>query len=64
MILEAGEKAAREKGFKSMEMIATLNGIPVYGKFGYEQVEGGRHEVQLGDGVVIDFYLMRKDLVI
>lgn len=63
MILDAGESAAREYGFKSMEMSATLNGVPFYGKFGYNAVEGGRHEVSLGDGVVIDFYMMRKDLV-
>lgn len=63
MILEAGESAAKEEGFKSMEMSATLNGVPFYGKFGYKEVEGGRHEVSLGDGVVIDFYMMRKELV-
>jgi len=63
MILEAGESAAREYGFKSMEMSATLNGVPFYRNFGYKEVEGGRHEVSLGDGVVIDFYKMRKDLV-
>ena len=62
MVLEAGESAAREYGFRSIEMSATLNGVPFYGKFGYKQVEGGRHEVSLGDGVVIDFYLMTKKL--
>jgi GNAT superfamily N-acetyltransferase len=63
MILDAGESAAREAGFWSMEMSATLNGVPFYRKFGYREVEGGKHEVPLGDGVVIDFYMMRKDLV-
>lgn len=63
MILEAGENAAREAGFRSMEMSATLNGVPFYAKFGYKEVHGGKHEVQLGDGVVIDFYTMRKGFI-
>lgn len=63
MILEAGESAAREEGFKSMEMSATLNGVLFYGKFGYKAVEGAQQDVPLGDGLVIDFYKTRKDLV-
>jgi GNAT superfamily N-acetyltransferase len=63
IILEAGDSAAREHGFRSIELSATLNGVPFYGKFGYKEVEGGRHEVSLGDGVMIDFYMMRKNLV-
>jgi GNAT superfamily N-acetyltransferase len=35
-----------------------------YGKYWYMQVEGGRYEVRLGDSVMIDFYLMRKALVL
>jgi GNAT superfamily N-acetyltransferase len=63
MILDAGEAAARKYGFKSIEMSATLNGVPFYGKYGYKLVEAGLHEVSLGDGVVIDFYMMKKSLV-
>ena len=62
MILDAGEGAAREAGFKSMEMSATLNGVPFYGKYGYKEIEGGRQDVELGQGQVIDFYTMRKKL--
>ena len=62
VILEAGENGARQAGFRRMEMGATLNGIPFYEKCGYRAIEGGRHLVPLGDGVVIDFYQMRKEL--
>ena len=35
MILEAGEQAARDAGFKELEMAATMSGKPLYTRAGY-----------------------------
>jgi len=35
MIIEAGEEAAKAEGFKSLEMAATLAGVPFYKRCGY-----------------------------
>ena len=35
MIIEAGEQAAKDEGFKALEMAATLAGVPFYKKCGY-----------------------------
>src|SRR5579859_7192206 len=44
MLLDTCEKAAREAGFKRVEMGATLNGFPFYERMGYREIEekGGR----------------------
>jgi len=36
MIIEASEHAAREEGFKSLTMAATLAGVPFYERAGYQ----------------------------
>lgn len=36
MILQAAEMAARQEGFKALEMAATTAGVPFYRKCGYE----------------------------
>jgi GNAT superfamily N-acetyltransferase len=48
-ILEACEDAARSQGFRTLALMATLPGEPLYARFGF--VEDGREEVVLPDGV-------------
>jgi GNAT superfamily N-acetyltransferase len=59
-ILAACEAEAREHGFRSVELLATLPGHPFYRKLGYEGDERVPHA--LAGGVTIDFIPMRKEL--
>ena len=58
-ILERCERAAREHGFRSVELMATLPGVRLYAARGYEA--GERVELETG-GVRIEFVPMRKEL--
>lgn len=60
MILEACEREAKAYGFKSAEMMATLPGVKLYEKRGYE----GDEEVKIPVGENIDIICikMRKNL--
>jgi N-acetylglutamate synthase-like GNAT family acetyltransferase len=60
-ILERCEAEAREHGFRSAELLATLPGERFYGAMGYTGRD--RVEHRLDDRVTIDFVPMRKDLV-
>ena len=59
-ILAACEDEARARGFRSLELMATLPGLKLYTACGYEGSE--RVEYDIGDGVQIEFVPMRKDL--
>ena len=60
-LLEAGENAAREEGFKSMEMGSTAPGRPLYEACGYVFVEDLSQPSD--DGTVVPILRMRKELV-
>jgi N-acetylglutamate synthase-like GNAT family acetyltransferase len=60
MILEACETAARAGGFRRLEMVATLTGVPFYRAKGYVELE--RAEVPLGDGLTLPIVRMGKSM--
>jgi GNAT superfamily N-acetyltransferase len=60
-IIEASEDAARRMGFRRMDLVATLPGIPLYRAAGYEptaEVE----DIALADGVRLPCQAMTKAL--
>jgi GNAT superfamily N-acetyltransferase len=59
-ILETCERAAQAQGFRSLELMATLPGVPFYAARGY--VAGGQVEYEIAEGVKIEFVPMRKEL--
>jgi GNAT superfamily N-acetyltransferase len=59
-ILLACENEARAYGFRTVELMATLPGIPLYKVCGYAGEE--TVELELGDGVKLKLLPMRKDL--
>ena len=58
LILSLGEDAARDEGFKAMELGATASGILLYEKRGYVPVDG----VAADDGLTAPNTRMRKEL--
>ena len=60
VILEKCESEAKEHGFRSAELLATLPGERFYRALGYSGSE--RVEHRLRDGVPIEFVPMKKDL--
>ncbi len=61
MIMEECERAAAQAGFTRCEMGATLSGIPLYMKYGYEAVE--RLELPLANGETLPIVKMVKTIV-
>jgi len=59
-ILERCEAEARNFGFRSAELLATLPGVPFYRSLGYEGEDRTRHTLR--DGITIDFVPMRRSL--
>lgn len=59
-IYEACVAAARAAGFRSLELMATLPGEPLYRTFGFHPVEAV--ESTLPDGVSIGFVRMRREI--
>lgn len=59
LILETCEAAAREAGFGSVELMATLSGENLYRRAGYQPVA---QEPALVDGVEVPLLRMRKSL--
>jgi len=59
VILEACENAAREAGFKRLEMGATLSGVAFYRAKGYAAIE--KLEVPLGNGEMLPILKMTKE---
>jgi N-acetylglutamate synthase-like GNAT family acetyltransferase len=60
-ILAACESEARACGFQSLELMSTLPGLKFYKACGYEADE--RVEYEAGDGIKVEFVLMRKELL-
>jgi GNAT superfamily N-acetyltransferase len=60
-LINVCENAAKANGFKSIEMGATLPGVPLYAAVGYAAIE--RIDTQLPDGEVLGIVRMRKNLV-
>ena len=60
MILDACEDAARAEGFRSVELMATLPGEPLYAACGYAVIE--RVELTLPDGVILGAARMEKPI--
>ena len=60
-ILQRCESEARVEGFRALELMATLPGVPFYESEGY--VSGGElFELQLSSGIVLELLPMRKHL--
>jgi GNAT superfamily N-acetyltransferase len=59
-ILLASEQAIGASGFRSIELVATLAGEPLYRAFGYAVAE--RCEIPLGDGLGLPVVRMTKQL--
>jgi GNAT superfamily N-acetyltransferase len=59
-LLEACERAARAEGFRSLVLVATLPGEPLYRAFGFEEV--GRSMVAMPDGVQTAAIEMRRPI--
>jgi GNAT superfamily N-acetyltransferase len=59
-LLLACENEARAYGFRSVELMATLPGVPLYQACGYQGAE--EFELELGDGVKLELLPMKKDL--
>ncbi len=60
-IIEASEAAARRMGFRQMDLVATLPGIPLYEAAGYvptAEIE----DIVLADGVLLPCLAMSKPL--
>lgn len=57
-LLEAGEQAARAAGFTRLELGATLTGIPLYERYGFQPME--RSEVPLPNGGTLPILKMGK----
>lgn len=60
-LIEACETAARDAGFRRLEMGATLPGEPMYCAVGYEVIE--RFDLPFPDGVVLPLVRMGKILI-
>jgi GNAT superfamily N-acetyltransferase len=59
-ILEACERAAREEGFKTLALGATLAGEQLYRAFGFREVE--RFTVTMPDGVSVEAVAMERPI--
>jgi GNAT superfamily N-acetyltransferase len=57
-ILEACEAAAKAEGFRTLSLMATMPGVPLYASYGFREL--GRSEVVLPDGVAIACAAMEK----
>jgi GNAT superfamily N-acetyltransferase len=60
LILSTCEAAAADEGFSSLELMATLSGVPLYEAAGFEPVE---HVEDASGGVAVPLVRMRKPIV-
>jgi GNAT superfamily N-acetyltransferase len=60
MLMKACERAARAAGFRKLELMATLTGIPLYERAGFRVVEPT--EITLPDGVRFPLSRMVREL--
>jgi GNAT superfamily N-acetyltransferase len=58
-IMELSEAGATAAGFKTIEIVATLPGVPLYASFHFESVE--RFEITLPNGATLPVERMRKN---
>ena len=58
-IMELSEAGATAAGFKTIEIVATLPGVPLYASFHFESVE--RFEIALPNGATMPVERMRKN---
>jgi GNAT superfamily N-acetyltransferase len=59
-ILDACLSAARDAGFRRMELAATLPGVPLYEQYGFQARE--RIDATLPDGVILPILRMERSL--
>jgi GNAT superfamily N-acetyltransferase len=59
-ILEECEAEARHEGFRRLELLATLAGVPLYLAYGFKPLEEG--EIALEDGVKLECVSMEKPI--
>ncbi len=59
-LLEFAELCARQAGFSHLQLLATLTGVPLYLRAGYEMVE--RKTLTLADGMNVTAVMMEKYL--
>jgi len=59
-ILDACERAARDEGFRSLVLVATLPGEPLYRSFGFREVE--RVLLTMPDGVSLESVAMERPI--
>ena len=57
-ILVACEDAARAEGFRTLALVATLSGLPLYERYGFRETE--RTQVVMPDGVGVAAVAMEK----
>jgi GNAT superfamily N-acetyltransferase len=57
-IMELSEAGAAAAGFKNIEIVATLPGVPLYTTFAYKSVE--RFDIKLPNGVTMPVERLRK----
>ena len=60
LLLDACESAARASGFRHLELMATLPGVPLYAACGFREAE--RITDVLPDGTAIEFVRMERPL--
>ncbi len=61
MLMQASEQAARAAGFRVLELMATLPGVPLYQALGFTAT--GALDQPVPDGTVVPFVPMRKALM-
>lgn len=57
-LLESSQAAARAEGFRTLDLMATLPGVPLYRSFGFRDVE--LSVINMPDGVTIDAVVMDR----
>ena len=62
MLLQHCEGQAKEHGFKHMEMMSTMPGVPFYAALGYEAI-GEAAWFDMPNGIPLEFLQMRKVLI-
>jgi GNAT superfamily N-acetyltransferase len=58
-ILEASESAAEAEGYRTLALVATLSGVPLYTAYGFTPV-GDSFSITLEDGVAMECLAMTK----
>ncbi len=59
-ILEACEAAAKAEGFRRLSLMATLPGVPLYERYGFQVL--GHKLVKMPDGITVDAVEMEKPI--